>query len=81
MNATEQPPIGRVLDELARSRGYSGLNELADAVAEQTGKDYSVEELSDWPQPGYGKDVDRVLHLTDEERMLLVRAWKERLYQ
>jgi hypothetical protein len=51
----------------------------ASAVNATTGKDYTAEELADWPRPGYGKHVDQVLHFTDEERVRLTEAWKERL--
>jgi hypothetical protein len=80
-NATEQElPIGYVLTELAQPRGISGLEELAAAVNETTGKDYTAAELMDWPRPYYGADVDQVLHLTDEERLRVCAAWLARVY-
>jgi hypothetical protein len=79
VKATEQQPIGRALEELTRDRGYAGLGELAVLVTETTGKEYSPEELADFPRGGFGQDVDQVLRLSAEERMKVCGAVMERL--
>lgn len=71
---TNMMPMGRELTEMARSRGFSSLGDLAEAVNRETGKDYTAGELADWPRTGWGDDVDAVLGLTPEERERLTRV-------
>ena len=81
MIATSEHPIARVLSELAAKRGFTSLEELAEAVnaaPENAGReDFTAEELADDPRPGFGKHVDAVLHLSTAERMYLAGAWLE----
>jgi hypothetical protein len=50
--------LGRVLTELAGERGYASLAELAgvlNSVPESARREeYTAEELTDWPRPGFG---------------------------
>jgi hypothetical protein len=78
MNATQPTDLERVITGLARERGFAGLEDLAVAVNEATGNDYTSEELSDWPRPGFGHHLDAVLALSEEERERLVDAVVER---
>ncbi len=68
---TKVTALGRTIEELGRSRGFTGLEELAEALAEATGEDYTAGELADWPRGGFGDDLDAVLRLDDEERARL----------
>jgi hypothetical protein len=79
MNATQLTDLERVITGLARERGFAGLEDLAEAVNAQTGKDYTAEELSDWPRAGFGGHLDAVLDLSEEERERLVDAVVERV--
>ena len=42
MNATQLTDLERVITGLARERGFAGLEDLAEAVNAQTGKDYTA---------------------------------------
>jgi hypothetical protein len=79
MNATQPTGLERVITEVARDRGFAGLQDLAAAVNEATGKDYTAAELSHWPRPGFGRHLDAVLALSEEERKKLVDAVVERV--
>jgi hypothetical protein len=70
-------PLQEVIENLAASRDYSGLEELAEAVNEETGEDYMTAELEDWPRPGFGNHLSSVLHPTSEEKCQIVWAWVE----
>jgi len=59
-------PYRDVLEDLACSRGFSGADELARQVG--------VEDLEN-PTRGSGAQVDRVLGLSDDERLRLAEAF------
>ena len=61
-----------VLEDLARSRGYSGAEELARQAA--------VEDLEN-PPMGSGAAIDRVLDLNDEERLQLSEAFGQTFWR
>ncbi len=71
---TKATALGRTIEELGRSRGFTGLEELAEALAAATGEDYTAAELVDWPRSGFGDDLQVVLHLDAGERERLVDA-------
>jgi hypothetical protein len=73
MMTETRTPLQEVIENLAASRGFSDLEELAEAVNE----DYTTAELEDWPHPGFGNHLSSVLHLTSEEKWQIVRAWVE----
>jgi hypothetical protein len=75
MNATQPTDLERGITGLARSRGFGGLEDLAEAL----GDGYTPEELADWPRAGFGHDLDVLLGLSDEERDRLVSAVVERI--
>jgi hypothetical protein len=79
MNATQPTDLERVITGLARERGFAGLQDLAVAVNEATGLDYTAAELADWPRPGFGHHLDEVLALSEKERERLVGAVVERV--
>jgi hypothetical protein len=79
MNATQPTDLERVITGLARDRGFAGLKDLAAAVNEATGENYTPSELADWPRPGFGHHLDAVLALSEEERERLVDAVVERV--
>ncbi len=71
---TKATALGRTIEELGRSRGFTGLEELAEALVGATGEDYTAAELADWPRSGFGDDLQVVLHLDAGERERLVDA-------
>jgi len=79
MNATQPTDLERVITGLARDRGFAGLQDLAVAVNEATGLDYTAAELVDWPRRGFGRHLDAVLALDEKERRKLVDAVVERV--
>jgi hypothetical protein len=72
--------LERVLVELAESRGIRGVEELVER-ANDAGAELTVEELLGrggyWPRCGFGKDLDVVLRLDEEEKVRLVGAFVE----
>ena len=72
--------IGRTVEGLARSRGYTSLKEVAGAVNATTGQDYTGEELVEWPRYGFGRDLDELLHFSEEEKLRLTRAVVQAVY-
>ncbi len=78
---TKESTFGRTIKELAASRGFADLEELAEAVNTATGEDYTAAELADWPRGGFGNDLDAVLHLTAGERDMVVKALVARIHE
>ena len=81
--AMRETPFAGVLEELAGSRGLSGLEELVARVnaaghgLRHVEGDLTVERLLEWPPLGYGDALEPVLGLSDDERGRLARAWVE----
>jgi hypothetical protein len=63
-----------VLEDLAKRRGLSGAEELAEKAAVLDPR-YTAEDLLGARLSGYGEALDRVLETSEEERELLVRAF------
>jgi hypothetical protein len=62
-----------VLDELAKSRGLSGAEELAEKAAD-AGPVHSRKKILDGSSRA-GRALDAVLDLTEEERRRISEAW------
>jgi hypothetical protein len=77
-NMTEQTttPYRTYLEELARSRGLSGAEELARLTVEAD-PDFTVQEILESPGGGFGQALDDAISLSEEEGTALVRAWME----
>jgi hypothetical protein len=75
MMTETRTPLAEAIEDLAASRGFSDFGELAEAVDEETGEDYTAEELENDPRAGFGNHLSAVLHLSDEEKRRLVRAF------
>lgn len=73
-DVTAERSYREVLEELARSRGFGGAEELARRVVDLD-PSYDVREILEAPAYGYGTALDRVLHMNDEEKTMLVRAF------
>jgi hypothetical protein len=76
MMTERRTPLQEAIEDLAASRGFSGLSELPEAVNEETGEDYRAEELLEG-RAGFGNHLSAVLHLSTEEKRRLVRAFME----
>ena len=63
-----------VLEDLAKSRGMSGAEELAKR-AHALDPECSPEQLLSNPPGGYGRVLDRVLALSEEEKVRLSNAY------
>jgi hypothetical protein len=76
MNATEhqETALERVLIDLAHSRGLDCLEELRDQLI-AAGHDRTAKNLFGYPAVGFGRDLNDVLFLTEEERERLGRAF------
>ena len=76
MNATEhqETALERVLIDLAHSRGLDCLDELRDRLI-AAGHDRTAKHLGGYPAVGFGRDLNDVLYLTEEERKRLGRAF------
>ena len=69
-------PYRAVLEDLAKSRGLSGAEELAEKAA-AADPDYTPREILDGSFGGFGPALDEVLDLDDKERMRIVAAHLE----
>jgi hypothetical protein len=84
MNATAEPnALERVVRDLAASRGIIDLDELLERINTESDprRPLKMKELIDWPRIGFGHHLDAVLHLTDEERGRLARAFMSRVME
>ncbi len=70
----------RVLEDLARSRGLAGAEELAEKAAEVDPR-MSSPALLENPPGGYGHALDAVLHLSEDEITLVWAAFVETFMQ
>lgn len=79
--AEEANRYREVLDGLARSRGLSGADELAERAAKLSrsapGRRYTRKELLTGSRGGFGTALDRVLGLEEAEMKMLTRAWMD----
>ena len=81
--AMRETPFAGVLEELAGSRGLSGLEELVARVnaaghnLRHVEGELTVERLLEWPPYGYGDALEPVLRLSEEEQDRLVKAFVE----
>ncbi|MDP9484529.1 MAG: hypothetical protein M3Q49_01835 [Actinomycetota bacterium] len=65
-----------VLVYLARSRGFSGAEEVARRVSEIDPR-YTVRDLLEAPPGGYGTALDAVLEMNEHEKKRLTQAFRE----
>jgi hypothetical protein len=65
-----------VLEELAISRGFSGAEELAEEVV-KVGPDYTERDILEAGHGGFGIPLDRVLEMTEEEKVRLTHSLAE----
>lgn len=63
-----------VLDELARSRKLSGIEDLRERL-KAAGHPKTAKKLLEEPPYGWGEHVDEVLKLAEGERRRAARAW------
>jgi hypothetical protein len=59
---------------LAKSRGLSGAEELASKV-EELDPECSTERLLADPPTGYGRVLDQILELSEEEKIRLAKSF------
>ncbi len=63
-----------VLEELAASRGFDGAEDLARRAVELD-PSYTVEELLERAPGGFGRALDAVMHLDEDEKERLYKAF------
>jgi hypothetical protein len=73
---SEQTTYRTYLGELARSRGLPGAEELAQAAAAQSDARFSAAEILEDPPGRFGRAIDAVLSLDEQEKDRLARAWR-----
>jgi hypothetical protein len=75
-NGARVEPLGyrEVLEELAASRGFDGAEDLARRAVELD-PSYTVEELLERAPGGYGRVLDAVLHMAEDEKVWLNKAF------
>ncbi len=66
----------RVLEDLAHSRGLANAEELAEKAAAVDPR-MSSPALLENPPVGFGNALDAVLHLSEEEKVLISGAFVE----
>ena len=76
MNATEPTAHERVLEELARSRGLDGIEELRKRLW-AAGHRKTSKLLVEESPGGFGQDLDEILDLTEEEKASITDAFTE----
>lgn len=69
----ERTALERKLEELAQSRGLSGLEELCAVVKVRTGKSLNTKR----PKAGFGNSLDAVLGMDERERVRVAVAFAE----
>lgn len=65
-----------VLEGLAHSRGFSGAEEVARRAVELD-PSFTVRELLEAPPGGFDSALDAVLHMNEEEKVLITRAFSK----
>ncbi len=68
-------PYRDVLEDLARSRGLSGAEELGQRAAELD-PGHTAQEYLEEPPIGFGTKVDRLLNLSDREKVRLSEGFR-----
>jgi hypothetical protein len=63
-----------VLEDLAISRGLSGAEELAQRAG-SLDPEYTVQGLLENPPGGYGRVLDQILTLSEEEKVRLANSF------
>jgi hypothetical protein len=76
MTSEETTEYRRYLEELARSRGLPGAQQLAQAAAsEATDPHFSVRAILEDPPGRFGRAIHAAIALSDQEKDRLARAW------
>jgi hypothetical protein len=75
LTSEETTEYRRYLEELARSRGLPGAQELAQAAA-TADPAFTVREILQDPPGRFGRAIDAVISLTEEEKSSLAEAWR-----